>query len=214
MFSVGSKTLPTENRAVPRMFNVNEKVKNKTAKLKFSANYITAARIVGTAALLFLPVLKFPFYVLYALIGITDVLDGWYARRTGTASEFGARLDSVSDILFYGVMLLKLFPILLETLPVGLWLTAAAAVLLRVLSYVTAMLKFRKFASVHTYLNKLTGFTVFLIPFIIKTEFASVWCTAVCSVAVAAAAEELAIHIASKKYITNVKTVLSLSELH
>lgn len=30
----------------------------------------------------------------------TDVIDGWWARRTGTSSERGARLDSIADTVF------------------------------------------------------------------------------------------------------------------
>ena len=42
---------------------------------------------------------------IYTFAGLTDVLDGWLARKTGRASEFGARLDSVADLLFYSVLL-------------------------------------------------------------------------------------------------------------
>ncbi len=37
---------------------------------------------------------------LYALAALTDVFDGLIARRTGTASHFGAMLDGFADILF------------------------------------------------------------------------------------------------------------------
>ena len=83
------------------------------SRLKISANKITALRILGTIVLVFLKVPSAVFYLIYTLTGITDVLDGYFARKTGTASEFGARLDSVSDIIFYTVMLLKLLPSLI-----------------------------------------------------------------------------------------------------
>ena len=65
------------------------------------ADMITLLRIAGTILLLFFPALSPAFFILYALTGLTDVLDGWIARRTKTASDFGARLDSVADLLFY-----------------------------------------------------------------------------------------------------------------
>lgn len=59
-----------------------------------------------------LPLKSIWFLVIYTFAGLTDVLDGWIARKTGSASEFGARLDSVSDLLFYGVILIRFFPVL------------------------------------------------------------------------------------------------------
>ena len=59
------------------------------------ANLITGSRIVLSVALLFCPV----FFVLYIVAGITDMIDGAVARRTGTVSAFGARLDTVADIV-------------------------------------------------------------------------------------------------------------------
>jgi CDP-diacylglycerol--glycerol-3-phosphate 3-phosphatidyltransferase len=38
--------------------------------------------------------------VLYVLAALTDLLDGWLARRLRQSSEFGAQLDAVVDNLF------------------------------------------------------------------------------------------------------------------
>ena len=67
-------------------------------------NFVTGLRMVGTFLLLFTKAFSPAFYVVYSICGISDVLDGFLARRTGTASEFGARLDSVADLLFYTVL--------------------------------------------------------------------------------------------------------------
>ena len=75
-------------------------------------NDITILRIVGTLCLMptYLP--SPMFFAIYALTGLTDVLDGWIARKMGSASQFGAKLDSVADLIFYAVMLIMIFPIL------------------------------------------------------------------------------------------------------
>ena len=65
-------------------------------KTLFSANAITLLRISGTAVLLFLRPFSPAFFVVYTLTGVTDVLDGFVARKTGTASDFGAKLDSAA----------------------------------------------------------------------------------------------------------------------
>ena len=108
-------------------------------KTLFSANAITLLRISGTAVLLFLRPFSPAFFVVYTLTGVTDVLDGFVARKTGTASDFGAKLDSAADLLFYGVMLLKIFPVLWHTLPKKIWWGVALVLFLRVCSYTTAV---------------------------------------------------------------------------
>lgn len=73
-------------------------------------NFVTGLRMVGTFLLLFTKAFSPAFYVVYSICGISDVLDGFLARRTGATSEFGARLDSVADLLFYTVMMIKILP--------------------------------------------------------------------------------------------------------
>lgn len=74
------------------------------------ADTITATRMAATVFLLFLPLNSVAFFAAYTLTGLTDVLDGWIARKTGKTSQFGARLDSAADLMFYAVLLLRLFP--------------------------------------------------------------------------------------------------------
>ena len=63
-------------------------------------NYITALRMVGSVCLIFIRPLSPLFFGVYTLAGITDALDGYIARKTHTASAFGAKLDSAADLLF------------------------------------------------------------------------------------------------------------------
>ena len=67
-----------------------------------TADTITSVRIAASLVLLFFSLDYTWFLIIYTITGLTDALDGWLARRTGTASEFGARLDSIADLLFYG----------------------------------------------------------------------------------------------------------------
>ena len=63
------------------------------------ANIITIIRILCSIALLFFPAFSPVFYVLYITAGVSDMVDGWFARRTHTVSELGAKLDTIKDIL-------------------------------------------------------------------------------------------------------------------
>ena len=171
-----------------------------------AADILTLLRMAGTAFLAALKPLSGGFFLLYALTGVTDVLDGWIARKTNTECDFGARLDSAADLLFYAVMLLRVFPALWQALPGSIWYAVAFIVLVRLAAYLTAAVKYRRFASLHTYLNKFTGFAVFLIPFSLLTDYACVFCWSVSAVAMVSSLEELVLHLQSRVYNPNTKS--------
>lgn len=169
-------------------------------------NCITLLRMMGTVWLLHVPPLSAVFFVVYTLTGFTDALDGWAARKLGTASELGARLDSVADLLFYAVMLIRLCPVLRSIVPIELWYAVGGVLLLRLLSYAVVWVKYRLFASVHTYLNKLTGTAVFMVPYVISLPSAISLCWLICGIAALSSIEELLIHLCRKSYQTNTKS--------
>lgn len=173
-------------------------------------NCITALRIAGTLGMIFTEPFTLWFYVVYTITGITDILDGFIARRLKVTSEFGARLDSVADVFFYIVMIVKILPKLVKKLPVQIWCAVGVIFILRVTSYVFAALKFHKFASVHTIMNKLTVFTVFLVPFFMDTHYLVTICTVICTMGIIALLEELLIHILRKDASADVKTIFAL----
>ena len=88
-----------------------------------------------------------------------------------------------------------------------MWYAAAVAFVVRIAAYIFAAVKYGKFASMHTYLNKLTGAAVFFIPFLIITNFAALYCRIVCLIALVASAEELLIHILTPTYSANTKSI-------
>lgn len=60
---------------------------------------LTALRIVGSLCLMLLSWESPEFFAVYTLAGLTDILDGWFARKTGTVSAFGAKLDGTADLV-------------------------------------------------------------------------------------------------------------------
>ena len=173
-------------------------------------NIITLFRIVGTFVIFFLQPLSACFFVIYTLTGITDVLDGWIARKTKTASEFGAKLDSIADLLFYTVILVRVLPILLSILPNKIWCAVAVILIVRISAYIVAAIKYRRFASLHTYLNKLTGAAVFILPFMLITPVKTFYAFFAVSLGIAASLEELIIHFKSESYNASVKSLLMM----
>ena len=56
-----------------------------------AAKLITGTRILCSFALLFCQPFSPSFIVLYLIAGLTDMIDGPVARKTGTVSELGAK---------------------------------------------------------------------------------------------------------------------------
>ena len=163
--------------------------------------------MAGTVWLLFMKPLSAFFMVVYTLTGVTDVLDGAIARKYGTASELGAKLDSIADLLFYTLILIRIFPVMWVTLPKVIWAAVAAILVVRGCAYATFARKYHRFASLHTYLNKATGVLVFGVAYMIRTPAAMPYCWSVCAVAMLASLEELLIHAISKEEQVNRKTI-------
>ena len=172
-----------------------------------AADTVTSVRMAASFFLLFLPLRSPWFFGVYTLTGLTDVLDGWLARKTGTAGDFGAKLDSLADLLFYAVMLIRFFPVLWRELPAQIWYAVAGVLLVRLAAYGTAAIKYHRFASLHTYLNKLTGAVVFLLPYVLAVSTGLVYCGVVCALGFAASLEELLIHLCRKNYLADRKSV-------
>ena len=166
-------------------------------------NLITSLRIVGTVCLLGVKPFSPAFYVVYTLSGLSDALDGWIARKYGLITEFGAKLDSAADLMYYAVMIIRIFPMLWDVLPKWIWILVGAVTLLRLTSYGVAAVKFRRFASLHTIMNKITGAMVFALPYMIQTPAAFPFCLGVCAVSGIGTTQELIVHIRSKEYPAN-----------
>ena len=129
---------------------------------KYIANILTGSRIIFSLLLLFIPTFSASFYVIYLFCGCTDMIDGTIARKTGTASPFGAKLDTVADFLFMLVCFIKILPFL--CIPAWLWVWIIAIAIVKICNLSFAFIRRKKLLSLHTPLNKITGFTLFLLP--------------------------------------------------
>jgi CDP-diacylglycerol--glycerol-3-phosphate 3-phosphatidyltransferase len=156
---------------------------------KHIANIITGSRIVFSLSLLFIPLSSAWFYVLYLLCGLSDMVDGTVARRTRSASEFGARLDTVSDFVFMTVALIRFVPYL--HIPVWLWIWIGIIAMIKLGNVVWGFIHTKKLISPHTVLNKVTGLLLFLLPMTLSFIELTFTLPFVCAVATAAAIHEM-----------------------
>ncbi|MGN0548954.1 MAG: CDP-alcohol phosphatidyltransferase family protein [Acutalibacteraceae bacterium] len=155
---------------------------------KNTANIITGFRIVFSIVMLFFPVFSPLFFVFYLLAGFTDMIDGTIARKTNTASEFGAKLDTFADLLFVVACAIKILPSL--QIPVWLWIWIGLIALIKLINILYGFIFQKKFVSAHTATNRLTGILLFLLPLTLTAVRIEYTAPIVCAVAIAAAVQE------------------------
>ena len=128
--------------------------------MKRIPDLLSMSRIVLCLPLLIVDAMTIPFWVIYLIAGLTDILDGFLARRWGVESKFGARLDSLADFVFVLVVGYKLFPWL--RLPATLWMMIGLIALVKVINAISSFMVKHRIEFLHTKANKLTGFLLFI----------------------------------------------------
>jgi CDP-diacylglycerol--glycerol-3-phosphate 3-phosphatidyltransferase len=128
--------------------------------LNYLPNIISALRILGAIGLLFFNPAGAVFWVIYVFCGISDMLDGYLARKLHAESKAGALLDSVADICFVACCAIRLIPVM--PIPTWLWIWAGVIVVVKIGNQVSALVVHKRFCFPHTAANKVTGFLLFL----------------------------------------------------
>ena len=152
------------------------------------ANTITGIRIVLSVVLMFCQALSPTFYALYIAAGISDMIDGAVARKTGAVSELGSRLDTIADIVFVAVCLIKLLPVL--HVPLWLYIWIAVIAFIKVANIAIGFVGQKELISVHSMMNRLTGGLLFVLPLTLAFIDPRYSGAVVCIVATAAAIQE------------------------
>ena len=129
------------------------------ARLRHVPNALSAMRIAAVPVLMVLAATgresAFAWVLVPALL--SDIADGWIARRFELQSQLGALLDSIADTLLLFVSLY------------GMWVfhrgviasnesLCAAVIGLWVLENIVALLRYGRLSSFHTYVSKVAGY--------------------------------------------------------
>lgn len=148
---------------------------------KHIANIVSFSRIIGAIILFFCNEISTLFLIVYVLCGFTDLIDGPIARKTGSSSTLGATLDTVGDVATY----LALTRVLARNKLVPNWIFVwiiSAGVLFGVCAIVSKA-RFNKFYLPHTYLGKIFGAFVFVLPIMMQFMPGEIWMSVICTIA-------------------------------
>ena len=128
--------------------------------MKSLPNAISALRFLGAVCLLFFRVESCAFWVIYFVCGLSDMADGYLARKLGCVSKTGALLDSLADLVFVVCCCFKLIPAV--AFPKWLWIWGGVIVAIKVINQISALVMYKKFVFPHTVANKVTGVLLFV----------------------------------------------------
>jgi cardiolipin synthase len=101
-------------------------------------------------------------FIGFVLLGLTDWLDGFLARRWNQVTERGSKLDAVADLVFYptaAAILAIVFPAYLESNLDWIVVTLLALVVMLGVS----QWRCGKIILLHTHLSRAAGVVVFLV---------------------------------------------------
>ena len=174
--------------------------------MKQLPNIISILRILISATMLAVPSFSALFWIFYLDSGLTDILDGFLARKLHPESTFGAKLDSIADFVFVGC--LTIFAVKNLNIPRWLWLCVLPIALLRFASDGIGFNKYHAFTALHTWANKLTGILIFAAPILYCLCGLRFTGIILCAVAFASACEELIVTVKSKELDRDCKGIL------
>lgn len=116
------------------------------------------------------------------------MIDGTVARKTGTVSELGSKLDTIADFILMAVCFIKLIPVL--DIEIWMYIWIAIITVIKVINVISGFVTQKKFVDVHSLINKVTGALVFALPVTVKLVELRYSVIVVCAVATFAAIQE------------------------
>lgn len=158
---------------------------------KYTANILTLSRVAIGLFLFTFKEYNIAYLILFLCCGISDALDGFFARKFGTVSSIGSTLDTLGDLtVYFGMAKILLRNEKYHFDPRIYFWFAGTLVIFAVAAFI-GLGRFKKVYFVHTISGKLLGILVFTIPFGCYYDLQNAIGIAVCAAATANAIESL-----------------------
>ena len=169
-------------------------------------NIISISRIILSPLMYFLWGNRVLLFLLLIVIGLTDVFDGYIARKLKQQTLLGAWLDSIADFVFF-ISFIVFASIYESAYIVKLQYFIGIIILLKVFSGITGLIKFKQPGFLHTIGNKIAG-TVIIIGICIFVLFDNTIVVEIgLYVSILSALEEFLVILIAKMYTPNTKGI-------
>ena len=169
-------------------------------------NFISFFRIIVSPVLLLLMNSTSLFISLYLIVGLSDIADGYIARKYNMVTPKGAMLDSFADLVFYAAVLMVLCLKYEWIINENLFLILTILVI-KGMSIIVSKIKFKKIVFIHTITNKITGLLIFIAIPLIMFGISRYVIVTLFVIAIFSALEEFLIIISNKNINLNQKSL-------
>lgn len=176
-----------------------------TNRAKAIPNILSFTRILLSVYMTFVWEHQIVFLTVFLICGVTDLLDGYLARRWHVTSSLGAFLDSLGDLIFFSALLYWSLCYSNLTISIANWTFIGGIIGIRLINVILTKIKFNRYGIMHTLLNKITGGMFFLlIPLLIfYPSIANRYATLLLGIAFISAIDESVRLIKLKHYEEN-----------
>ena len=145
-------------------------------------------------------------FFLLIIIGFTDILDGYFARKLKKQTIFGAWLDSIADFVFFISFIVFVAMFESESI-VKFQYFIGIIIVLKILSGIIGLMKYRQLGFLHTIGNKIAS-TIIIIGICIFVLFRYTIVVEIgLYISILSALEEFLIMLIGKTYQPNIKGI-------
>jgi CDP-diacylglycerol--glycerol-3-phosphate 3-phosphatidyltransferase len=169
---------------------------------------LTTSRIIGAFSLLLFwenPLASPLFYIIYTYCILSDIADGFIARKAKVTSNFGAIFDSTADLILIAILLIVLIPAL--SLRPWILFLIGLVLFVRAVALSIGWMKYRTLSLLHTYSNKGAGLVMACFPLFLGIFGLNVAFLIIFFAAFGSALEEMVITIRANKLDRNIVSV-------
>jgi len=134
------------------------------------------------------------FFIVLILAALTDLLDGFLARKWDATSDLGKKLDSLADLLFFLSVLFfawVLYPEIIRIYAVPILMITG----LRILLIIWIFIRHNHLHMLHTWLNKAAGLLVFIFVSISVFYISHILIITVLTIGLLSILEEIGIYL-------------------
>ena len=184
-------------------------------KLRYIPNILSLSRIPLSIVLMFLARERGFFLAVYAVVGLTDMLDGRLARRFGWQSELGSKFDGLADAFWIFSMMATVFLVLKIKFALYVYIAFAVILAVRIANLVFTRIKFKQWGALHSTLVRYSGLPLYLIaPYCVwMRKGPSALLMAALCVVFLSVVEEILILREMEVYDMNTKSIFHLRRL-
>ena len=161
---------------------------NNSNFMKHIADYISVSRIIMSILIIGTKEFSVPFFIIYSYCGLSDIADGFFARKYNSESKLGEKIDSLADVVFVSATMVKLIPSLNLPKEIIIWIIAIATI--KFFGIIYSFICYKKIIFLHTMANKITGFALFVTPFLMVKINSVIIYAFLCALSTFAAGEE------------------------